>query len=263
MGNNKKKPENRDFKGVWIPKEIYLNEDLNWTEKILLIEIDSLDNEKGCYATNQYFADFIGKSKNWVSQCISKLKKEGYIYQEEFNGRKRILKSNLHYSTDSKADFDYSQRGGLSKVKGSLKEKSKGGNPENTSSDKDKDQKNSSINTYNNTISNTIKKEEEEEGKLSTEKFSKKTLSLFNQVFDHQIKSFELQLLNKYDLPDEVIRKGIELSGTHNAQSLQYLLDILKEWSNRGITTIEGAERYIRQFKGEETNEDLEAKGYR
>ena len=104
---------------------------------------------------------------------------------------------------------------------------------------------------------------EEEEGKLSTEKFSEKTLSLFKQVFGHKIKSFELQLLNKYDLPDEVIRKGIELSGTHNAQSLQYLLDILKEWSSRGITTLEGIERYIRQFKGQETDEDLEAKGYR
>ena len=34
----------RDFKGVWIPKEFYLNRDLSWAEKILLFEIDSLDN---------------------------------------------------------------------------------------------------------------------------------------------------------------------------------------------------------------------------
>jgi len=35
----------RDFKGVWIPKQIYLNNSLSWPEKILLIEIDSLDKD--------------------------------------------------------------------------------------------------------------------------------------------------------------------------------------------------------------------------
>jgi hypothetical protein len=51
---------NRDFKGVWIPKDIYLNPELTLVEKILLIEIQSLDNEQGCFAGNKYFADFIG-----------------------------------------------------------------------------------------------------------------------------------------------------------------------------------------------------------
>ena len=36
---------NRDFKGVWIPKDIWLNENLTMLEKVILIEIDSLDNE--------------------------------------------------------------------------------------------------------------------------------------------------------------------------------------------------------------------------
>jgi hypothetical protein len=35
--------ENRDFKGVWIPKEIWINTDLSIIEKVLLVEIDSLD----------------------------------------------------------------------------------------------------------------------------------------------------------------------------------------------------------------------------
>jgi hypothetical protein len=39
----------RDFKGVWIPKEIWLDERLNALEKIILTEIDSLDaTERGC-----------------------------------------------------------------------------------------------------------------------------------------------------------------------------------------------------------------------
>ena len=44
--------KNRDFKGIWIPKDIYLSKELNWTDKLLLIEIDSLDNENHCMASN-------------------------------------------------------------------------------------------------------------------------------------------------------------------------------------------------------------------
>jgi hypothetical protein len=35
--------EERDFKGIRIPKEVYLDKRLNANEKILLAEIDSLD----------------------------------------------------------------------------------------------------------------------------------------------------------------------------------------------------------------------------
>lgn len=38
---------NRDFKGVWIPKEIWLSTELTLQEKVMLVEIDSLDNEDG------------------------------------------------------------------------------------------------------------------------------------------------------------------------------------------------------------------------
>ena len=113
---------------------------------------------------------------------------------------------------------------------------------------------------------NKNNKEEEEvkfEFKLSTEKFNEKTLSLFKQVFGHYIRPYELKILNKYNLSDEVIRKGIELSGTHNAQSLQYLVDILDTWVNQGYKTVEDIERHIRAFKGEESVEDYYDKGYR
>ena len=48
----------RDFKGIWIPKEIWLDERLNALDKIILAEINSLDGEDGCYASNQYLAEF-------------------------------------------------------------------------------------------------------------------------------------------------------------------------------------------------------------
>lgn len=86
----------RSFKGVWIPSEVYLDERLNALEKIILAEIDSLDvGEKGCFATNQYIASFCQCSERKVTEAISKLIRFGYIRQENFNGRSRILRSCL------------------------------------------------------------------------------------------------------------------------------------------------------------------------
>jgi len=84
----------REFKGVWIPKEIYLNSLLSRLEKDLLVEIISLDNEKGCFASNAYLATFLDTSEITVSNSIKKLKELAYIYQESFDGRTRILHAN-------------------------------------------------------------------------------------------------------------------------------------------------------------------------
>lgn len=86
---------NRDFKGVWISKEIWLDKRLNALEKVILAEIDSLDDEAGCYASNEYLAEFCQCSSSKVSGAISKLKQLGYIYEKSFDGRQRILKSRL------------------------------------------------------------------------------------------------------------------------------------------------------------------------
>lgn len=88
----------RDFKGVWIPKEIWLNDELTMLEKCILVEIDSLDNEDGCNASNDYLAKFCQCGITKVATTISKLIKMGLIYQEAFNGRVRILKSRLSKS---------------------------------------------------------------------------------------------------------------------------------------------------------------------
>ncbi len=68
----------RDFKGVWIPKEIWLSQDLSLSEKCLFVEIQSLDNEHGCYASNKHFARFLGISERQVI-LVKKLESKGYI----------------------------------------------------------------------------------------------------------------------------------------------------------------------------------------
>lgn len=88
--------ENRDFKGVWIPKEVWLDTRLNALDKVILMEIDSLDQgEKGCYASNEHLAKFCQCSKTKVSTAISKLIECGYLYIQNFDGRKRELKSRV------------------------------------------------------------------------------------------------------------------------------------------------------------------------
>ena len=88
----------RDFKGIWIPKEIWLDKNLTVHEKLFLAEIDSLDNSEGCFASNAYFAEFFGVSKDRASKVISSLTEKGYItnqiiYKENSKEiEKRILK---------------------------------------------------------------------------------------------------------------------------------------------------------------------------
>lgn len=83
--------QNRDFKGIWIPKDIYLSKELNWTDKLILIEIDSLDNENHCTASNAYFAEFVGISERNVSKSINKLIQLGYVKLLSFDGKHRAL----------------------------------------------------------------------------------------------------------------------------------------------------------------------------
>jgi hypothetical protein len=100
--------ENRDFKGVWIPKEIWLNTDLSIIEKVLLVEIDSLDNsDRGCFASNEYLAKFVQLSEGRVANIISDLKKRKFLIQVFFDGRNRglrISKSESSFNENVKAE---------------------------------------------------------------------------------------------------------------------------------------------------------------
>lgn len=72
--------QQRQFKGIWIPREIWLSEELTTHEKIMLVEIDSLeDEEKGCYASNKYFSKFFKLTTQRTSQIIQGLKDKGYL----------------------------------------------------------------------------------------------------------------------------------------------------------------------------------------
>ena len=83
--------EERGFKGIWIPAEIWLNTEISHIEKILWAEINSLDKGNGCNASNEYLANFLGVKEHTITIMVSHLKKAGLVKQIAFDGRKRIL----------------------------------------------------------------------------------------------------------------------------------------------------------------------------
>lgn len=95
----------RAFKGIWISSELWLKKDLTLIEKVFLVEISSLDGVAGCYARNDYFANFFDLSKSRCSTIINTLKKKGYIiinyiYKEDRKTvERRVIKVNENMIT--------------------------------------------------------------------------------------------------------------------------------------------------------------------
>tara|TARA_R100000935_G_scaffold14547_1_gene29152 strand:- start:35375 stop:35827 length:453 start_codon:yes stop_codon:yes gene_type:complete len=93
-------PSKRNFQGIWIPRTIYLNKEVNWYAKILFLEIHSFtENGKECYMSNKYIASFLHISERQVTRYISELKSLGWIEETSFNGRKRYLRSLLSFGS--------------------------------------------------------------------------------------------------------------------------------------------------------------------
>lgn len=84
----------RGFKGVWMPDQVYGNNNLNDKEKYLLTEIANLQKLGECRASNKHFADFLGVSQRYVTKLISRLQEKGYIRSKIYRDpqTKQVLK---------------------------------------------------------------------------------------------------------------------------------------------------------------------------
>ncbi len=97
---------NRDFKGVWIPKEIWLDKKLSILEKVLLAEVHSLESpEEGCWASNEYLAKFTGSGLRTVVRALQNLKACGYLVEAGWKNQCRV------WRTSAKMALDYGQNG--------------------------------------------------------------------------------------------------------------------------------------------------------
>ncbi|PKF35527.1 helix-turn-helix domain-containing protein [Acinetobacter proteolyticus] len=87
----------RKFSGIWIPASLWLTEGLSPSLKILLVEIDSLDNgERGCFASNSYFANFLKVSESQASRLINTLVDKGLIRSELISSKGRNNERRLY-----------------------------------------------------------------------------------------------------------------------------------------------------------------------
>jgi len=90
----------RDFKGVWIPRELLFDGHINKLQMAMITEINSLSfGDLGCFASNAHFANFLGCSSSRSSQLVSNLEEKGYVETKKFydpDKPKRVLKREIY-----------------------------------------------------------------------------------------------------------------------------------------------------------------------
>lgn len=122
MPKRKVKNVNRAFNGVWIPKKYWLDENLSIVEVTFMAEIESLDGDNGCYASNNHFAEFFGMTASRVSQIINSLSDRGYLQISYEKNGKQVVSRLIRVVNKL--------NGGIKKTKSPIK-KTKGGYLEN------------------------------------------------------------------------------------------------------------------------------------
>lgn len=122
MPKRKVKNVNRTFNGVWIPKKYWLDENLSIVEVTFMAEIESLDGDNGCYASNNHFAEFFGMTASRVSQIINSLSDRGYLQISYEKNGKQVVSRLIRVVNKL--------NGGIKKTKSPIK-KTKGGYLEN------------------------------------------------------------------------------------------------------------------------------------
>ncbi|MDR3457134.1 MAG: helix-turn-helix domain-containing protein [Verrucomicrobiae bacterium] len=61
-------------------------------EKVLFVEISSLDNERGCFASNKYFSEFFGISERQIRTYVGTLKEKGFVSVTIKNRNERVIR---------------------------------------------------------------------------------------------------------------------------------------------------------------------------
>lgn len=84
-----------------IPANVRYDKELKDKAKLLYGEITALCNERGyCWATNNYFAELYGVSKETISRLVSNLANKGYIRVEIIYEGKQIVERRLYITPD-------------------------------------------------------------------------------------------------------------------------------------------------------------------
>lgn len=104
----------RQFTGVWLPKELLLDERLTAAEKILYAEIASF-GDKGCWKKSEELMSLAGMRTSTFQASCRRLVEFGYITQSREYGR-MVRRSNIGFSTNQCVQPGKIQRDEPSKI---------------------------------------------------------------------------------------------------------------------------------------------------
>lgn len=67
------------LQGLWIPSQYLYAGDIGLTEKIFMAYIRMMDQEKHCFASNEYLAKLMDTTEKRVRNMLTDLRNKGYI----------------------------------------------------------------------------------------------------------------------------------------------------------------------------------------
>ena len=122
------------------------------------------------------------------------------------------------------------------------------GQNDSSRSDKSKQQEEPKRTSINNNNYNNNKTEEEEGEKIPA-KFDKK----FQQVFNRKLSVDLYQKLTKIYSDSKILFKALEVA-EENADKPSYMLQILSDWQNKGLTSVSQVNAYLKKRKASKSH---------
>lgn len=222
----------RAFKGIWIPKEVWESKELTLQQKVMLVEIDSLDNEKGCYASNKYFSEFFGISSGRVSQVINELIDKGYLNAEYIKEDNQILGRILKIQSPPYPVkvFRKLNRGYLENDEGGIKY-SKGGYLENY--------KDNNI-IYNNINNNNI-------------------YDFLQKELGRTLSPAEIEKAKEWE-DSELTRYAVKTAILNGAYTINYIDAIIYNWQKLGIKSVSQAQEETKRHRDKKIEKKIDYK---
>lgn len=215
------------FKGIWIPAEICLSEELSIHEKFLVAEIANLCNRGGsCFASNEHFCKLLGVKERQLQNLLKSLEAKGFVEREIVykSGTKQIDKRLLKVS-----------EGWCNKLQeGSAENCGRGGAincaEENTSiSNTTENIKSSKIES-----SNLVSIEHQENKPATT--LSQNVQTAYQNEIRPICSMLELERLseNVSRYGEDTVIKAIQRAAVRNKRNIGYVEGILRRWETDG-----------------------------